>query len=525
MKKTILVALLGSILAGCATPHLTYNGMVDTTQARTAELVQATVAKPAKPAGVREIDAPYVDFKRVEATRKRGDVSIKAAATPFAPLMAEVAKRAGFSVVFADNVDTNKKITAEFNNAVAEDVLRNTAFLAGYAAVIDRDRRMVTVADTATYTFKLPAGVFNTLQASYQVGGSASSSGGSGGGGGSSGGSGGGSGGGASLQAQFTVAGKEGTTATSVQKLIKDVAGGNAEVTVSEMGFLSVRANAQSLRRVHEFLKKIANDAMTQVDMEASVIEVGLTKEFQMGIQWGKVIQTASGTAGLSSNAATNIGKIAGDLQNGGTPGDAVNALIGASASSGVGAFRLGASSASIIQALSTFSDVKVVSQPRLFSMNNTPATFFDGTQIPYLGSVQQTAASTAGGAPTVSGSTSFAIDGISFSVVPSVVDKERVQITLIPVLSTVGAFEKFQLGVGSALTVPRQANKQTYMRVLAESGKTLVIGGIRSGLDTKDTSVGASTGTRSTTKEVVILLRANVIAAPEYDPVVAESI
>lgn len=522
MQKTLIAVALGALISGCATPNLTYNGMQSKTEERAAELVQATVAKPVKPASVREIDEPYVDFKRIDAPRKRGDITLKAAGTAFAPLMAEVAKRAGYSVVFADNVDATKKVTAEFNQAFPEEVLRSTAFLAGYAAVIDKERRMVTVADTATYTFKLPAGVFSTLQASYNVGGNTASAGGSSGG---SGGGGGGGGGGASLQAMFTVAGKEGSSSTTIQKLIADVAGGNAQVTVSEMGFLSVRANAQSLRRVHEFLKKVALDAMTQVDMEASVVEVSLAKEFQMGIQWGKVIQTASGGRGISGGADTSIGQITQNLAAGGTPGDAVNALIGASANAGIGAFRLGASTASIINALSSFSDVKVVSQPRLFSMNNTPATFFDGTQIPYLGSVTQTAATTAGGAPTVSGSTSFAIDGISFSVVPSVVDRDRVQITLIPVLSTVGAFEKFQLGTGSALTVPRQTNKQTYMRVLAESGKTLVIGGIRSGLDTKDTSVAVSTGNRSTTKEVVILLRASVVPAPEFDPVVAESI
>jgi MSHA biogenesis protein MshL len=517
MQKLILVTALGAVLAGCASPNLTYSAMESKSQERAASIVQAVVAKPNKPASVREINEAYVDFKRVDVARKRGDVTLRAAGTAFAPLMAEVARRSGYSIVFADNVDATKRVSVDFNQAFAEDVLRTTAFIAGYVAVIDKERRLITVADLATYTFKLPAAVFSTLQASYNVGGNSAGS--------SSGGSGGSSAGGATLQAQFSVTGKEGSASTTIQKLIADVAGGNAQVTVSEMGFLSVRANAQSLRRVHEFLKKLANDAMTQVDIEASIIEVGLSKDFQMGIQWGKVIQTATGISGLSSGAGPSIGGITQNLASGGAAGDAVNALIGSSANAGIGAFRLGASTASIITALQSFSDVKVVSQPRLFSMNNTPASFFDGTQIPYLGSVQQTAAATAGGSPTVSGTTSFAIDGISFSVVPSVVDKDRVQITLIPVLSTVGTFDKFQLGTGTVLTVPRQSNKQTYMRVLAESGKTLVIGGIRSGTDTKDTSLAVSTGAKSTTKEVVILLRATVVPAPDYDPVVAESI
>jgi hypothetical protein len=522
MQKTIIATTLLSMLAGCATPHLTYDGMVNTTHERATKEVQTVVAKPQRAAAVREIDEPYLDFKRVAVEQARGNITLKTSSGAFGPVLSEVAKQAGYSVVFADNVDVSKKVTVQFNRAFADDVLRNTAFLAGYVAVIDRERRMVTVADTATYTFKLPAGLFSDVSASYNVGGnSASSSGGASAGGGSGG------GGGASLQAKFSISGTEGASGKGTQKLIADIAGGNTQVTLTEMGFLSVRGNAQALRRVHEFLKKVSNDAMTQVDIEASIVEVSLTKEFRMGIQWGKVIQTANGIRGVGGAADTTIAGVGQTLLNGGpTAGvDAVNALIGGAASPGIGAFRLGVSSASLIQALSQYSDVKVVSQPRLSPMNNTPATFFDGTQVPYLGSVSQTAASTTGGAPTVSGTASYAIDGLSFSVVPSVVDKDRVQITIIPVLSTVGQFEKFQLGAGSALTVPHQANKQSYMRVLAESGKTLVIGGIRSGLDSSDTTVGATTGNRSVSKEVVILLRANVVPAPVYDPIIAESI
>src|SRR5690606_20735198 len=118
--------------------------------------------------------------------------------------------------------------------------------------------------------------------------------------------------------------------------------------------------------------------------------------------------------------------------------------------------------SASIINALMQFAEVNIVSQPKLVSLNNNPTTFFDGTQIPYLGNVEKTEASAASGVanPTISGSVSFAIDGVSFSAVPSVVNEDSVQITLLPVLSSVGAFSSFLDGM---ITVPSQSNKQTY--------------------------------------------------------------
>lgn len=166
-----------------------------------------------------------------------------------------------------------------------------------------------------------------------------------------------------------------------------------------------------------------------------------------------------------------------------------------------------------------------MVSQPRLVAMTNTPANFIEGTQRPYLGSVEQTQSSGLGGAPTVSGNLSFVIDGLSFGVVPSVIDSKTIQITMMPVLSSVGDREDFDLGSGSRLSAYNQSTKQTFMRVMAESGRTLVLGGIRVGTAEDSTSVLTSVRNRNQAREIVVLLRANIIPAPEYNPLVGESI
>jgi hypothetical protein len=91
---------------------------------------------------------------------------------------------------------------------------------------------------------------------------------------------------------------------------------------------------------------------------------------------------------------------------------------------------------------------------------------------------------------------------------------------------------DTFTLGNdGGTLTAPEQVNKQSFMKVIAESGKTLVLAGIRYTSDQKSNSpsllpilpVGASRNAEG--REVVILLRSNIIPAPTFDPIVAESI
>lgn len=516
MKYRVLSALLMTAgLVGCAMPVLTPGQAQKATSNRANQAIAAFEQSSKPAAAVREIDAPVSDFRRTEAPRIRGDVNVKAAAAPFAPIVSEIARKAGYSVAFGDNVDLNRKVTVEFTNAVTEDALRTAAFLAGYVAVLDKKQRTLFISDVATYTFRLPAGVFSALQAQYTVGGNPANS------GGSSGSSGGGGSSGTSLKADFSVMGKEGANGQGLTKFLSDYAGRNADVHVTDNGIVTMRGNAQALRRMHEFMKSFSRDAMTQVEIEASVVEVSLGNEFALGIQWGRVVDSAMrGTfAGMPGAVA---GSVAGALGGGNPASLAQQMALSAGGNGGFGTYRVNASSASIIHALAQFTEVNVVSQPRLLSMNNVPATFFDGTQVPYLGTMQQTSTTTTGGAPTVTGSVAFAIDGVSFSAIPSVVDGNTVQITLIPVLSHVSELKEF---LGGSLTAPLQSNKQTFMRVLAESNKTLILGGIRYKADTKNTSLATSTSSTTSSKEIVILLRANVVASPDFDPIVSESL
>lgn len=506
-----LASLAAVTLSGCASVA----GLESQNRERAGAAIKAFEQSAAPKAAVREISESQGNFTRRATPRVKGDVNLRAAAAPFAPLISELGRQAGYSVVFADNVDASRKVTVSFNNAVTEDAIRTTAFLAGYAAVIDKNNRTVMVSDTATYTFRLPSSVFSQLEAQYSVGGNPANAAGNGGSSGSGGS--GSSSGGTSLRAEFTVAGREGSNPQGVTRFLQDLAGRSSEVFVADSGHVTVKGNAQALRRVNDFMKSFAKEAMTQVEIEASVVEVGLTREFSMGIQWSRVLERASGTVSGAYVGGAGIGNLVGNAATGGA------ALIsGGTAATGLSTFRVGMSSATILDALAQFTDVSVVSQPKLLSLNNNPATFFDGTQLPYLGSVQQTASSSVGGAPTVTGTVAFAIDGVSFSAVPSVVNNETVQITLIPVLSTVSGFDEF---LGGDLKAPRQGNKQTYMRVLAESGKTLILGGIRYNRENKDTTLPTSISRGASSKEVVILLRANVIEAPAFDPVVSESL
>mgnify|MGYP006141457267 CR=1 FL=1 len=510
--KTLSLLAISLLATACAPMHVTQKGAQATTQSNVEDLAREALSR-APINAAHELDIPYVPFISVkrEDFRPDGDVTLSAAQTPFGALMSQLSKSKGYSLIFGENVNAGAKVSAEFNQAHFKDVARQLALMAGYVAVFNERERTITVVETATHTYKLPASMLQPLNANFTVGGNpvAGAGGGSGGGG-------------SSLQAQFTVQGRESNGYQQFEKQLKEIAGKNAQVTVADSGIVTVRSNAQALRRVNDFLRNQTDQAMAQVDIEATVVEVTLTKEMAFGIQWNQILSNGARGAQIGGGLANG----ALDAATGAiTPVDFAGQLAGELGNS-IGVYRVGSSSSTIVNALARYTDVKVVSQPRLTAQNNTSSTFFSGLQRPYLGQVNSTAASVQGANPTVSGTLSYAIDGISLSVVPSVLDDKTVSVTLIPVLSTVEKLENFPLGRdGTQLSGAVQSSRTAFNKVTVESGKTLILGGLRYSKDGRDTSVLQNTGSLGDTKELVILLRASVLPSLKYEPLIGESL
>lgn len=506
MRSTLLISslLAAGVLSGCAA---TSDKLAPRVSARTEAAVQTALPDAAPAPVITEHTGEYLAIKAVPHGA-RGDVSLRSAGAPFGPLVAELAKKHGYSIVFAESVEATRKVTADFTQQSLDSVVRGTARLAGYAVVLDKARRVYTVAEQATYVFKLPPSLFQQVGASYSAGGGGAIGGGAQGGGASSGGaSPGGSGG--TQSASFSVSGRSSPNSAQIQGMIRDQAGTGSEVSVSDIGLVSVRSNAIGLERAQRFITQLARDALTQVEVEAAVVEVSLQDEFELGIDWNGVIA---------------LGLPAG-LPQGGVIKLAMNGAAAITNPNFSGSFT-SASVNSVINSLSKFTDVKVVSRPHVVSMNNIPSTFFAGNNLPYLGSTSTSSTSTS---TTATGEVSFAANGVTFSVVPSVMSDKLVHLTLLPSLSKVNGFSQFNVN-GTVLSAPDQSSRNAYMQVLAEAGKTIIIGGMKSTQDNAASSRGMGVlpvgqKDQGNATELVILLRTRIIPAPVIDPLISESI
>ncbi|MFA6971359.1 MAG: pilus (MSHA type) biogenesis protein MshL [Gallionella sp.] len=117
-----------------------------------------------------------------------------------------------------------------------------------------------------------------------------------------------------------------------------------------ETGIISVRANARQHAAVREFIDKVMNNARRQVLIEATIVEVSLSDQYQQGIDWSLLR-----TLGLSLTQVSPAGALA-------TMGTISYTNPGRG-----GMFNLSGS----IKLLENFGKLHVLSSPKLSVLNN----------------------------------------------------------------------------------------------------------------------------------------------------------
>ncbi len=493
----LTAALFAVLLTGCATSQPAKTAALAREAEKSVNAAIAEIKTSDRRTGLVEVEsaAQVPDIQATDLDPAAGNVHVDMAGK-VADVLASLADRYGYALAFVSDVDRTRAIGIKLSRVSPEYALRQAALSAGLVAVIDTQTRRVTVADQATYTFRVPTHVMQKLKAEYAVGGNPVSA----GGGSSSGGMGQAVGTVGGIEAKFKVTGESSNNAQALALFITQLAGANAGVNVaSDAGLIMVRGPGPALERVRDFLNRYTQTAMRRVEIQAAVVEVTLTDEFAYGIDWSKVF-------GSGALKGTTL------------------AITGAAAVTNP-AFTLSYAGASVSSALKLLKDkteLRVISQPSIVAMNRTPATIFNGEQIPYVGSITP---------PVVSGTTvtpgssslSYAVSGLSLSVIPDILSDQQVDITLVPVISTVGDLTTFDVGGGAKLTGMRQMSKQSLMQALVENGRTVVIGGIRQNAS-NDSDKLASGDRKSSATEIAILLQANIIPARRQDTLFTEA-
>lgn len=230
-------------------------------------------------------------------------------------------------------------------------------------------------------------------------------------------------------------------------------------------GVLIVKATAEDHARVKEFLKLVERNLQRQVILETKILEVTLSDGFQAGINWTQL--------GSMGNAEITLGQ-QGDLLSG------PNNIGGVfSAAVQVGDFT------GMLQLLETQGDVRVLSSPRISTLNNQKAVIKVGTDEFFVTDVSTTTTSLAGGntAPDLDITLTPFFSGISLDVTPQIDENDQVTLHVRPTVSRVQDQNKIiQMGSEDRifnLPLALSTTRQSDSIVRARSGQVVVIGGL----------------------------------------------
>lgn len=533
ISKTVrwsVIAAIGIALAGCAQPGL-----------HSVQLAQhAEVAKSKNTPNTFHWNNQgiYINHRAVTYHPGAGSVSVNVNAAPVGGALAHLVALHHYSLFFSGSASPDTKITANISGSSLIGAVRQMAQAAGYCAIIHPNGRRIIIATHGTYYFHVPTTLLVAGKASYDVGGdpaaqgggSSGSSGGMGGGGMSGGGISGGSSGGSSgsMSANFIISGKtKEEKSGTLLKNIKEVAGGGSQVSINATtGMIAVTADAKGLVRADNFIREYVRMVDTSVSLHVAILQVSLNNGLQYGINWSKIIQIA-GNQTLSF-AFPN------------TAPAAINAaMAGSAGSTSTGSTSVaytGQSISSVIQALASITNTRVISEPYITAENNTPATLFSGKQIPYIGEVSSNVTGLSGTSST-GAAFQYVLNGLSLSFVPDILNNHLVSIKILPALSQVNQFVSATVN-GTQLQGPVQDLKQTFLQSLVPNGKTLIIGGAHqeSAIDQNSETPGLGKipvlgylfkgiNNQGNTSQLVILVHANINRAPDYNPLIGESL
>ena len=284
----------------------------------------------------------------------------------------------------------------------------------------------------------------------------------------------------------------------TVQALRK-VAGSAQVVDNPRLGTVTVTGKPSEVRRVSEYVKQLSGYVSSQVVLEVTVYEVELDAEHRHGISWQELFK------------AYPHGHPYDLLITGGrrVEGAFVTGVVRSRRSGNFG----------VLELLSRYGKVHVVSQPRLVLQNNYVGWFSVGSEIPYVKTVRREYTGDIS-TETIIPEMSSTHDGILFSVAVRILPDDRVLLSIAPVVSSVTGWRQFTFRDVS-FSSPEVMKKELYTRLVVPDGATALLGGMQvfslekstegTGLTPVDALAGLK-GSRARKYELVIAITPKVI-------------
>ncbi|MDY4802975.1 pilus (MSHA type) biogenesis protein MshL [Campylobacter sp.] len=256
-------------------------------------------------------------------------------------------------------------------------------------------------------------------------------------------------------------------------------------VVNSNAGLVSVTGTKAQLERVDEYISKLNKSLKKQVMIDVRIVSVELNNEYQRGVDWSKFdLSFNSYLGGKPSNLASQGGQeptpsqfTFGRWNETHTDWDIVtpsmNPIRGGFILEGAVNINLDG----VINFLDTTGTTRVVSSPKIMTMNNQQALISVGDNINYQ--ITNTVIGTETGTENVDIQQYSTFIGILLNLLPEISDDGKIMLRINPSLNSFKYQEDNRRQTTPRTIAPDTMQKKLSSVVHINSGDTVVLGGL----------------------------------------------
>ena len=249
-------------------------------------------------------------------------------------------------------------------------------------------------------------------------------------------------------------------------------------------GSVYVKARPAKMRAVEKMLAKVQGMLRKQVYIEAQLIDVQLSDNFEFGVDWNILrnrLALGFGTSPITLSSVTSALPTGGNLLQ--RIATIPSALVGSANGAALGAGYQGANGGVVINALRQFGNLKVLSNPNVQVRNGTPALLSVGSSIRYVSRSSSTQIAPGGGASTATSDvqTDSVFSGVMVGVLPFVREDGRIEILINPMQSDVDpkSLQLVDVNTTNRVTLPVVNYKGMTTTLNVGDGDVVVVGGL----------------------------------------------
>lgn len=229
----------------------------------------------------------------------------------------------------------------------------------------------------------------------------------------------------------------------------------------SKTGTLYVRDTHNSIQAIARIISHLKEMMDRQILIEAQIVEVTLRDGFKFGIDWNHLRSALADSTKLVDSLSWSLE--AGLVLNraAGIPTNQFN---------------------SVMDALSSYGNARVVSNPTIRVKHSQPALISVGTSFTYIKSATVTRSTgVIDGSESTEIETSSVFDGLILGVIPFIEDNYRLTLQVNPIKSDVEeqSLAAVQFGTDLSVALPQVDVKELSTVIGLQTGDTIILGGL----------------------------------------------